>query len=113
MIIDCEQAKNRFLSYVEAYDATNPRIALKIEHSLRVAELCREIAKREHFSKTDCDLAWLIGLLHDIGRFEQYKQYHSYNDSKTFDHADYGVKILFEQKLIQNFEIPKKYYDII
>lgn len=98
MLIDCEQAKNRFLSYVEAYDATNPRIALKIEHSLRVAELCREIAKREHFSKTDCDLAWLIGLLHDIGRFEQLRRWNTFSDTKSASHAALSIEVLFEEK---------------
>ena len=98
MLIDCKQAKNRFLSYVEAYDATNPRIALKIEHSLRVAELCREIAKREHFSKTDCDLAWLIGLLHDIGRFEQLRRWNTFSDTKSASHAALSIEVLFEEK---------------
>ena len=97
MLIDCEQAKHRFLAYVDAYDATNPRIALKIEHSLRVADLCRKIAEQEHFSETDCDLAWLIGLLHDIGRFEQLRRWNTFSDAKSTSHAALSVEVLFEE----------------
>ncbi len=31
--IDRDQARAAFKSYTDAYDATNPRIALKIEHT--------------------------------------------------------------------------------
>ena len=68
MYIDCEQAKHTFLSYANSYDTTNPRIALKLDHSLRVAQVCRRIAQSEGFSGQDCNLAWLVGLLHDIGK---------------------------------------------
>ena len=34
----------------------------------------------------DRELALLIALLHDIGRFEQLKVYNSYDDNR-FDHA--------------------------
>ncbi len=102
-----------FEKYVNNFDMKDENIKAKYNHSYRVMKLSEKYAKELHFNQEDIQIAKIIGLLHDIGRFEQYKQYHSYNDSKTFDHADYGVKILFEQKLIQNFEIPKKYYDII
>ena len=36
-----------------------------------------------HLSKEDTDLAMLIALLHDIGRFEQWMQYQSFADHKT------------------------------
>ena len=36
----------------------------------------------------------VIGLLHDIGRFEQEAQYHTFNDFKSMDHGDYGAEYL-------------------
>ena len=33
----------------------------------------------------DVDLAWLIGLLHDVGRFEQLKRYGTFIDSQSID----------------------------
>ena len=50
----------------------------------------------------DRQLAQLIGLLHDIGRFEQLKRYNSF-EPNTMDHASFGVQILFEEGMIRQF----------
>jgi len=42
-------------------------------------------------------------MLHDIGRFEQMKRYHTFVDSKSKYHGDIGVEILLENNLIDNF----------
>ena len=64
--------------------------------------IMEELAKRLGLSKEDITLAKIIGLLHDLGRFEQLKQIDSYNDD-LFDHANYAVKYLFEEKHIRDF----------
>ena len=38
--IDRARASEAFKTYTDAYDAANPRIALKIEHTYHVAETC-------------------------------------------------------------------------
>ena len=86
------RALERFSSYVANYDPNNPRIALKIAHTYRVAELCERIAP------SDSDLAWLCGLLHDIGRFEQVRRFDTFNDAVSVSHADLGVDVLFSAK---------------
>lgn len=98
MKIDRTHIQQTFASYVHDYDADNPRIALKIEHSQRVAELCGCIAQSEGFSPEDCDLAWALGLLHDIGRFEQLRRWNTFSDAKSTSHAALGVHLLFDQK---------------
>ena len=60
----------------------------------------------------DCELAQLIGLLHDIGRFEQLKCYNSFEPG-TMDHAAFGVKVLFEERLIRRFVEEDKWDEII
>ena len=62
-------------------------------------------------NQDEIDLAMLIGLLHDIGRFEQENQYHTFNDLKSFDHGDYGAELL--KKLIRNFINIDKYDNVI
>ena len=52
----------------------------------------------------------LIGLLHDIARFEQYTKYKTFRDSISIDHGDLGVEILFEEKEIEKYDLDKKYY---
>lgn len=60
--IDRDRARAAFKSYTDAYDATNPRIALKIEHTYHVAEACDAVAREQGWSSEDIDLAWLCGL---------------------------------------------------
>lgn len=97
MYIDCDQAKQTFLDYVFSFDTSNPRIALKLDHSLRVAETSRKIAQSEALPQQDCDLAWLIGLLHDIGRFEQLRRWNTFSDAQSTSHADLSVAVLFDK----------------
>ena len=64
--IDRTRAAAAFKTYTDAYDAANPRIALKIEHTYHVAEACDAVAREQGWSPQDIDLAWLCGLLHDM-----------------------------------------------
>ena len=72
--IDRTGAIAAFRTYTDAYDAANPRIALKIEHTYHVAEACDAVARKQGWAPQDIDLAWLCGLLHDMGRFEQLRR---------------------------------------
>ncbi|MBP3884017.1 MAG: HD domain-containing protein [Olsenella sp.] len=107
MHVDRTLARDAFEAYVSGYDARNPRIALKVEHTIRVAELCDEIARSLGLSPEEIDLAWLVGLLHDVGRFEQVRRYNSFNDRATVSHAALGVEVLFgtraQEGIIRNF----------
>lgn len=94
--IDRARARAAFDAYVAPYDASNPRVALKIEHTLRVAELAEEIARAQGFTPAGIDLCWLAGLLHDIGRFEQLRRWDTFRDDDSADHAAIGVDVLFE-----------------
>ena len=94
MKIDLEKAKNEFLKYVENYDLEDENIKRKKFHSLRVMEISERIAKSLKLNQEEIELATLIGLLHDIGRFEQYKRYSTFNDLQSIDHGDLGAHIL-------------------
>ncbi|MDO4538769.1 MAG: HD domain-containing protein [Coriobacteriales bacterium] len=100
MQIDRKRARESFAAYVADYDPHNPRIALKIAHTYRVAELCARIAAASTpagpgLTPQDVDLAWLCGLLHDVGRFEQVRRYDTFNDAASISHAALGVDVLF------------------
>ena len=96
MIVDLEKAKQEFIKYTENFDLTEKKhIELKQKHSLRVMENSKEIATRMGLDQEKIELAELIGLLHDIARFEQYKQFKTFSDAESFDHGDYGAKLLF------------------
>lgn len=112
-MINIEEAKNVFKEYVKNYNTEDGKIALKIGHILRVTEKSREIAEKLNLEAEDINLAELIGLLHDIGRFEQVRIYNTFYDKDSINHGEYGVKILFEDNLIRKFIQDDCYDEII
>ena len=103
---DRKRAAAAFREYVKPYDITNDKIRLKVEHTGRVAAGSERIARSLGLSAEDCDLAWLIGLLHDIGRFEQLRIYNTFNDAASIDHGRFGADLLFGsegERLIRRF----------
>lgn len=112
-MIDIKKAKQELKKYVNNYDIENNRIRVKIGHIERTATIAKEIAQNLELSEEDIQLAELIGLLHDIGRFEQVRRYNTFIDEKSINHGELGVQILFEQGYIRNFLKDRKYDEII
>lgn len=112
-MIDITKAKKVFKEYIKKYDPTNGKIAIKIAHMYRVAEIAKNTAKYLKLPEEDVKLAELIGLLHDIGRFEQIKQFNTFDDKKSINHGELGIKILFNDNLIRQFIEDNSYDKII
>ena len=110
--IDFNHAKTELENYLSAFDLNNPKIQLKRVHTYGVVKAADYIGRREGLKQEDRDLALLIALLHDIGRFEQLKVFNSYDDNQ-FDHARFGVKLLFEEGEIRKFIADREYDEII
>ena len=102
-MFDREKAKAVFLRYAEDYDTQNILIRHKIEHTFRVAELSEGCAASLDMNGADTDLAWFLGLLHDIGRFEQVRRFGTFVDSQSVDHAELSGDILFRDGLLERF----------
>ena len=101
MIIDIKEAQKAFKEYAKKYNPEDEKIKIKIAHIQRVAQNSKRIAQNLKLSQEDIELAELIGLLHDIGRFEQVRLYHTFVDKDSINHGEYGAKILFEDGLIK------------
>ena len=110
-MINISNANNEFFKYVDQFDLTDESIKGKKFHSIRVQEISKKIAEDLNLNKEYINIAILIGLLHDIGRFEQKKQYNTFNDNNSFDHGDYGANLL--KKSIRNYINFDKYDNII
>ena len=96
MEINRELVKETFHNYTDAYDSSDEKIRLKIAHTYRVAALCARIARAEGMSAEDIELAWLLGMLHDVGRFEQLRRYGTFL-------AALGADILFSDGKIRDY----------
>lgn len=112
-MIDIKKSKDEFMKYTNNYDIENENIERKIYHSLRVMEISKKIATNMGLENEKIELATLIGLLHDIGRFEQFKIYQTYSDLESIDHGDLGADILKQNNFIRNFIKEAKYDEII
>lgn len=107
-----EKVINKFDEYVSSFDQSDNKIKMKYNHSYNVSNLMAELAFRLDLSKEEIELAKIIGLLHDIGRFYQLEKYSTFSDS-VFDHAEYGADYLFKEGHIRDFIDIDKYDDII
>lgn len=102
-VINRKNVINAFAEYVRNYDPSDEKIKLKIDHTYIVAGLCQRIAESLGLSEPDVDIAWLLGMLHDIGRFEQIRRFGTFNDAQSVDHAEFGADLLFKEGLIRKF----------
>lgn len=109
-MIDIHKVQLVLKEYLKNYDVNDKQIKQKIEHIYRVSELSRRLATSIGFDEENVILAQVIGLLHDIGRFEQIKRYHTFIDKDSVNHGELGCEILFDQGLIKDF-IDDRQYD--
>ena len=112
-MIDLINCKNEFIKYTEQFDLNIQGIKRKQLHSLRVMEKCKKIAESLNLSQEEVEVATLIGLLHDIGRFKQYTKYQTFIDHKSVDHAHLGVEILKKDDYIKKYINDEKWINTI
>lgn len=111
--MNLEDARKEFIKYFKNFDIKNKEILSKFHHSFRVMEYSNFIAKSLDLNESDVLLANVIGLLHDIGRFEQIRDYNTYYDYKSVDYGDNGAKILLKDNFISKFSDNSEIQSII
>lgn len=103
-----------FDEYVRKYDFDSESIKLKYEHSKRVMSIGVKICESlNNLTKRQIEIAKIICLFHDIGRFEQLKIFNTFDDSKSVDHAGKSVEVLFDEKLINSLNLDYNESEII
>lgn len=97
-----------FKDYVKEFYSGDPdvqeNIYLKEMHTIRVCEAILEIGNSLGLSEQDISLAELSALLHDIGRFEQYKKYGTFSDFRSENHAELGAKVIRDSEILKDME---------
>lgn len=101
-----------FNSYVNDFygkdNVVNQNIELKEIHTLNVAKHAVNIAKSLKLTEVEVNNAEIIGLFHDVGRFEQFRKYKTFRDDLSENHATLGIKILEENKILVNLNDDRK-----
>lgn len=94
--------KKVFDEYASRYDRSDGRVELKIIHTNAVVSIMAQICENRHLPEHTEKLALLCALFHDIGRFEQLKQYDTFLDHKSIDHALLGCQVLKENGILDS-----------
>ena len=93
-----EGIRDWFDLYVQTFKVTGygglKNIILKEKHSRRVSKEAVELGRELGVDQEGLYLVEAIGLLHDVGRFEQFVRYGTFVDARSANHAEFGVKIL-------------------
>lgn len=92
----------RTLDWFEAYFAgivmddpvDRNRLELKRQHCLLVMAEARQQAVELGLGPHMADLAAVLGLVHDVGRFPQYRQYRTFRDADSANHAVLGTQAM-------------------
>ena len=104
-----------FDRYVEPFLATDEEgeknIRLKIVHTRKVCEVMELLAEGEQLSENDARLASATALLHDAGRFPQYRRWRTFRDSDSDNHARLGIEVLQEERVLD--QLPKSEHLLI
>lgn len=75
-------------------------MALKLDHCLRVFQEAEQITAQEDIAPAATRCSLWAALFHDIGRFEQYAAYKTFDDRKSADHGQLGVRTLKRHGLL-------------
>ncbi len=94
---------SEFKKFVSNYNLKDASIRFKYDHSIRVMRIANSIAKKLKLDNKEVYMITLAGLLHDIGRFDQIKEYNTFNDLKSFDHGDYAYDLIVRNKILRNY----------
>lgn len=82
------------LSFAEADGRLHAMQQLKLEHSLRVADLARDIATRLAWPAAEASAGEMAAILHDVGRFSQYAEFKTFEDRRSVNHAKRSLEII-------------------
>jgi hypothetical protein len=77
---------------------------LKLVHSVKVAGEVEQIGCRQGIDRNTLELAKITGLLHDVGRFQQYAEYKTFNDSVSLNHGELGAAIIKRKRPLDGFD---------
>ncbi len=95
-----------FDDYTGSFKSGNQELSeavmLKHEHTRRVCSdmdlLCRSIFLENPLLFA----AQIVALFHDVGRFQQYKEHRTFQDRKSVNHSELGLKVIDENHLFDD-----------
>ncbi len=97
-----------FRDYAASFCACDPEAApvyrMKAAHTGRVRRITRRLAATEGLSGRALVLAEMAGLLHDAGRFEQYRRHRTFRDAQSVHHGRLAVSLIRTHGLLNDLQ---------
>jgi len=97
-----------FDSFVATFQAPSSEeqrnYVLKVEHTVQVRRVMERLTASLNLSADARALAAIIAVCHDVGRFPQYRQYGTFNDATSVNHASLAVKTLKEERILDSLD---------
>lgn len=75
-------------------------VRLKQDHTRRVVQEVRDLCESLGLDRRRTSLASIAALFHDVARFEQFKRFRTFADNRSVNHAELGISILGEARLL-------------
>ncbi len=98
----------RYVKYAYSFSSDGVLLSamkkLKFDHSMRVASVAKKIATLEGWTEREILLAEMCGIFHDIGRYRQYREYKTFQDYKSVNHAELGCRVMQETNCLDLLE---------
>jgi putative nucleotidyltransferase with HDIG domain len=112
---DLTTLKNRFDGYCDSFSTPRTEdqrnFTIKRDHTYEVCLNAVRIAEDLRLDPSQALLAEAIALFHDVGRFPQYRDHKTFDDSISVNHAALGAKVLLENNVLSNLN--KRDQDVI
>src|SRR5512133_312426 len=104
--LDLDAIQLWFDTYVQTFCATDEEglknILLKVEHTRKVCEVMEILVVGEGLSAQDTLIATATALLHDVGRFPQYRRWRTFRDSDSDNHARLSVEVVRDEGVLND-----------
>jgi len=101
-----ERLKAWFDDYTAGFygddEYVSANLKMKEEHTRRTCKEILYLAGRLGLDKNQTRLSEVIALFHDIGRFEQFVKYRTYNDFRSCNHSLLGLEVLRQTKVLDS-----------
>ncbi len=111
-MISKQEIREWFNSYTRSFQEggkpLEPLLELKLRHSVRVSGEAGSIAREMELDAESVHVAEILGLLHDVGRFPQYREFQTFYDAASVDHGELGWETVTKSGILDSLEEGEK-----
>lgn len=94
MIVNLEGTRRWFEAYTQGFELSDPMLEMKYLHSYDVMRVGEKLVHALDWTSAEAEVGITACLLHDTGRFSQYRDFRTYHDGGSVDHGDRGHAVL-------------------